>query len=72
MKDKTLLRVGGIGSAIVALCCVTPVLVLLFGALGLSAWVAGLDYVLFPLLALFLAITVVAILRLRRRPAPDA
>ena len=71
MKDKTLLRVGGIGSAIVALCCVTPVLVLLLGALGLSAWVAGLDYVLFPLLALFLAITVVAILRLRRRPAPD-
>ena len=72
MKDRTLLRVGGIGAAIVALCCVTPVLVLLLGALGFSAWVAGLDYVLFPLLALFLAITIVAALRLRRRPTPDA
>ena len=72
MKDRTLLRVGGIGSVVVALCCVTPVLVLLLGALGFSAWVAGLDYVLFPLLALFLAITIVAALRLRRRPTPDA
>jgi mercuric ion transport protein len=72
MKDRTLLRVGGIGAAIVALCCVTPVLVLLLGVLGLSAWVAGLDYVLFPLLALFLALAIIAALRLRRRHAPDA
>ena len=72
MTDKSHLRLGGIGAVVVAICFVTPVLVLLFGALGLSAWVGGLDDVLFPLLALFLAIAIVAAIRLSRRPSPDA
>ncbi len=33
MNDKTLLRTGIVGSVIVALCCVTPVLVIALGAL---------------------------------------
>ncbi len=57
MNDKRLLKTGIIGSVIMALCCATPVLVLLFGALGLSALVGYLDYVLLPALAVFLAIT---------------
>ena len=57
MNENRLLKTGIIGSVIVALCCVTPVLVLLFGVLGLSALVDGLDFVLLPALAVFLAIT---------------
>lgn len=50
MNDRKLLRTGVIGSAIAAICCFTPALVILFAAVGLSAIVGGLDYVLFPVL----------------------
>jgi mercuric ion transport protein len=66
MNDKRLLKTGIIGSVIVALCCVTPILVVLFGVVGLSALVGYLDYVLLPALAVFLAITGYA-LWIRRR-----
>jgi Membrane transport protein MerF len=46
-----LLRVGIVGAAITALCCFTPVLVVLLGALGLATLTGYLDYVLFPALA---------------------
>ena len=48
--------VGAVGALVTALCCFTPLLVWLLPAIGLSAWVAGLDGVLFPLLAVFLAV----------------
>ncbi len=57
MNDRTLLRTGIIGTVIAALCCFTPILVVLFGVVGLSAAVGYLDYVLFPALAVFLSIT---------------
>ncbi len=50
MDDKSKLRTGYIGSAVAAICCFTPVLVIGLGAIGLSAWVSGLDYVLFPVM----------------------
>lgn len=59
--NKSLLKTGVIGSSIAALCCFTPILVILFGALGLSALVGYLDYVLFPVLGLFLVVIVVAL-----------
>ena len=59
--NKSLFKAGVIGSFIAALCCFTPILVILFGALGLSALVGYLDYVLFPILGLFLVIIVVAL-----------
>jgi len=58
MKDATLLTTGVVGSVIAAICCFTPVLVILLGALGLSAWLGWIDYVLLPALAIFLGITV--------------
>jgi mercuric ion transport protein len=61
MTDSKLLRVGIIGSVIAALCCFTPVLVVLLGAIGLSALVGVLDYVLLPVLTIFVAITVYAL-----------
>lgn len=57
MKEATILKTGVIGAVIAAICCATPVLVIAFGALGLSAWVGGLDYVLQPALAVFLGLT---------------
>lgn len=65
MSDRKLLGIGLGGSALAAVCCFTPALVLLLGAIGLSAWLAWLDYVLLPALVLFLAITGYALLRRR-------
>ena len=54
MKDATIITTGVVGSVVVALCCFTPILVILLGAVGLSAWLGWLVYVLFPALAIFL------------------
>jgi mercuric ion transport protein len=59
--NKSLFKTGVIGSVIVALCCFTPILVILFVALGLSALIGYLDYVLFPLLGLFLVLIVLSL-----------
>lgn len=56
---------GFIGTIITALCCFTPILVGLLGAIGLS-WIIGyLDYVLLPALAIFVGITLYALLKER-------
>lgn len=65
MTDK-LLKTGIIGTVIAALCCFTPVLVVLFGVVGLSAAVGYLDYVLMPALAVFILITIYALIRRAR------
>jgi mercuric ion transport protein len=63
MNQKSLLKTGVVGTVIAALCCFTPVLVILFGAVGLAAVVGYLDYVLFPALAFFVALTIYALWR---------
>lgn len=68
MKNK-LFKMGVIGTIITALCCFTPVLVVLFGALGLAALVGYLDLVLFPLLGVFLVLLVVGLFRYKRYAA---
>ena len=65
MNDK-LLKMGIVGTVIAALCCFTPILVVLFGFVGLSAIVGYLDYVLLPSLAVFALITVYAVIRRAR------
>ncbi len=72
MNDRKLLGIGIAGTVIAALCCFTPVLVVSLGIVGLSAWVGGLDYVLFPALAVFIGITVYALVRRARNPATSA
>lgn len=57
MKPQTLLKTSIVGTVIALVCCFTPVLVILFGVLGLSAYVGWLDMVLLPILALFLILT---------------
>lgn len=55
MKDTTILKAGIIGSAVAAICCATPILVIALGAFGLSAWLGWVDYVLIPALVFCLA-----------------
>lgn len=69
MKDRTILTTGVAGSIIAAICCFTPALVILLGAVGLSAWLGWLDYVLLPALALFLGIAAYGLWRRQRTKA---
>src|SRR5712692_5537707 len=51
---------AAIGTAVVALCCFTPLLVIVLGLVGLSFLTPYLDYVLLPALVVLLVITVVS------------
>ena len=57
-SNKKQMKTGIIGTVVAAVCCFTPALVILFGAVGLSAWLGWIDYVLFP--ALFASLGLVA------------
>ena len=65
-SDNKLLGAGIIGTVVAALCCFTPVLVLLLGAAGLGALTGYLDYVLLPALVSFIGLTIYAIARRRK------
>lgn len=65
VEDRKLLGIGIFGTVIAALCCFTPILVVLLGAVGLSALVGWLDYVLVPATIGFAALTVYAVWRRR-------
>jgi mercuric ion transport protein len=67
MNDKKLLGIGIGGTVVAALCCFTPILVVLLGAVGLSAALGWLDYVLFPALAFFIGLTIYAVYRRQKR-----
>ena len=66
MDDRKMLRVGGFGAVVATLLCVTPVLVVALGAVGLSAVVGWLDCVLLPALAAFIGMVVYALVRRHR------
>jgi len=55
--------------SIAALCCVTPILLILLGAVGLGALTGYLDYVLVPALVVFVGITIYALQKRRRTQA---
>ena len=65
MNNNKLLRYGLFGTAVAALSCFTPILVILLGAVGFSAATGWLDYVLFPALGLFIGLTIYAIWKRR-------
>ncbi len=69
MNDKKLLSIGIGGTVVAALCCFTPILVVLLGAVGLSAALGWLDYVLFPALAFFVGLTIYAAYQRQKRQA---
>ena len=56
MRDGALIATGVVGAAIAALCCATPLLVMILGAAGLAGWLTKADYVLIPALILCLGL----------------
>jgi mercuric ion transport protein len=66
MTDRNLLGLGIAGTAIAAVCCFTPVLVVMLGAIGVAGWVARVDSVLIAALVGFAALTVYALVRKSR------
>ena len=54
------------GTVLVALCCFTPILVILMGAVGLSFFTPYLDMVLLPALVIMIVLTILSYLRWRK------
>ncbi|MBL6958671.1 MAG: mercury resistance system transport protein MerF [Rhodospirillales bacterium] len=71
MNKDPVLKTGIIGVVLTGLCCFTPLLVLTFSALGVSAWLGFADYVLLPALGIFSALTVYALLKRKRANGPS-
>ena len=67
MKDGTLMRTGIIGGVLAAICCATPLLAVVLGAAGLSAWAAKADYIVMPALVLFIALVGWALIRRQKQ-----
>ena len=67
MNDRSLITTGAIGAALAAICCATPLLAVVLGDVGLTAWLAHADYVVMPVL--FLGVALVS-LGLYRRHVP--
>jgi mercuric ion transport protein len=66
MNNQTLVKTGIIGAVIAAVCCATPLLVILLAAIGLSALTGYLDYVLVPALAVCIGLIGYGLYRQRR------
>jgi hypothetical protein len=70
-QANRLLR-GSLGGALfAALCCFTPLLVVVLAGAGLSAVTGWLDYALFPLLFVSLAVVAQALWLRAARPGPS-
>jgi mercuric ion transport protein len=66
MNDATLIKTGTAGAIVAAVCCATPILVVAFGAIGLSALTGYLDHVLLPALTLCLGLVGYGVYRQRK------
>ncbi|MFZ5863460.1 MAG: mercury resistance system transport protein MerF [Nitrospirota bacterium] len=64
-----LVKAGAIGAIIAALCCFTPLLVILLAAVGLTAFSGYLDAVLFSALAICVAILICGLILQHRARA---
>jgi mercuric ion transport protein len=67
MTRNRLLVTGIVGFLAAMLGCVTPALIALLAALGISGSMGWLDYVLLPAMATFAALVVYAVICGRRR-----
>jgi mercuric ion transport protein len=65
IKDRILITTGTLGALLAAICCATPLLVVLLGAVGLTAWAAKADYVLIPALVICVALIGLGLYRRR-------
>jgi mercuric ion transport protein len=55
-----------VGTIVIAVCCFTPLLALVFGAIGLSMIIPYLDFVFFPALGLFIILTIISYINWRK------
>lgn len=70
-NSDRMLKWGLGGALFAALCCFTPVLVVVVAGVGLSAFTGWLDYALFPLLFLCLAVVSQALWQRAGQPGPS-
>ena len=63
MIDRSLITTGAIGAALAAICCATPLLAVVLGGIGLTAWLAKADYVLLPVLLLGVGLVALGLYR---------
>jgi mercuric ion transport protein len=56
MNDRSLITTGAIGVIVAAICCATPLLAVVLGTIGLTAWLAKADYIVMPVLLVGLAL----------------
>ena len=52
MAGRALIATAAAGAALAAVCCATPLLAVVLGGIGLTAWLAKADYVVLPALLL--------------------
>lgn len=65
MNSRSLITTGAIGAALAAICCATPLLAVVLGGVGLTAWLAHANYVVMPVLLLGVALVGVGLYRRR-------
>ena len=62
---------AGLGAVVAALCCFTPLLVIILGLVGLSALTLYLDYVLLPALIVLVIVAVLAYRKWKQATSHD-
>ena len=59
------IKIGAFGTVIAALCCFTPILVILLSFFGFGTLTGYLDFLLIPALGVFIVILTIGLWRLR-------
>ncbi len=67
MTDRQLMKVGVVGALLTAILAFTPKLTVVLEALGAGPEPDWLDYVLYPLLGVFIGLIIVTVLRQQER-----
>jgi mercuric ion transport protein len=70
-KLSGLTWLGIVGTVLTCIACFTPLAVTLLGVIGLARWAGYFDYVLFPLLALFVGLPLVGLVRRRQNQTQE-
>ena len=65
-KNKKRFRAYLAGTVVVGICCFTPLLVVVFGAVGLSILVPYLDIILLPALGLLIILSISTYMKWKR------
>ena len=66
-QGRALIGAGLVGTVLAAICCFTPLLVVVLPAVGLGTWLTGIDWALLPLLFVSVGVLALGLMRLRAR-----